>query len=81
MVLRARLEDARFYWENDKKIGLEAKVHELSGIVWHEKLGSIYDRTLRLEQLAGELARKLAPTSVGTVTRAAHLCKADLATE
>jgi len=81
MVLRARLEDARFYWENDRKVGLEGKVRELSGIVWHEKLGSIHDRTLRLERLAGELARAIAPKSVGVVTRAAHLCKADLATE
>jgi glycyl-tRNA synthetase beta chain len=80
-VLRARLEDARFYWENDLKAGLEAKVEELKGIVWHEKLGSIYDRTRRLEFLVDDLARALAPQARAAATRAARLCKADLATE
>ena len=80
-VLRARLEDARFYWENDRKAGLENKVSELKQIVWHEKLGSIYDRTQRLVQLSEELARQIAPKARGAVSRAAHLSKADLASE
>jgi len=80
-VLRARLEDARFYWENDRKAGLEKKVSELKQIVWHEKLGSIYDRTQRLVQLSEELARQIAPKARGAVSRAAHLSKADLASE
>ena len=80
-VLRARLEDARFYWENDLKGGLEAKLELLKGIVWHEKLGSIYDRTQRLGFLVDELARSLAPNARAAATRAARLCKADLATE
>lgn len=80
-VLRARLEDARFYWENDRKRGLEAKVEELKQIVWHEKLGSVHDRTLRLVQLVEELARRLAPKARPHVSRAAYLCKADLASE
>ena len=80
-VLRARLEDARFYWENDRKAGLESKVSGLKQIVWHEKLGSIYDRTQRLVQLAEELARQLSPKSRSAVSRAAYLCKADLASE
>jgi len=80
-VLRARLEDARFYWENDRKAGLENKVSELKQIVWHEKLGSIYDRTQRLVQLAEELARQIAPKARGAVSRAAYLSKADLASE
>ena len=80
-VLRARLEDARFYWENDRKAGLENKVSELKQIVWHEKLGSIYDRTQRLVQLAEELARQVAPKSRQAVSRAAYLSKADLASE
>jgi glycyl-tRNA synthetase beta chain len=80
-VLRARLEDARFYWENDRKAGLENKVTELKQIVWHEKLGSIYDRTQRLVQLAEELARQVAPKSRQAVSRAAYLSKADLASE
>jgi glycyl-tRNA synthetase beta chain len=80
-VLRARLEDARFYWQNDRKTGLTAKVSELKQIVWHEKLGSVYDRTQRLVQLAEELARQTAPKAREAVSRAATLCKADLATE
>ncbi len=80
-VLRARLEDARFYWENDRKAGLEAKVQELKQIVWHEKLGSIYDRTQRLVQLTEELARQLQPKAREKASRAAYLSKADLASE
>jgi glycyl-tRNA synthetase beta chain len=80
-VLRARLEDARFYWRNDMKNGLEAKVAALKGIVWHEKLGTVYDRTLRIVQTAEDLARALAPAARGTASRAAFLSKADLASE
>ena len=80
-VLRARLEDARFYWENDRKAGLENKVSELKQIVWHEKLGSIHDRTQRLVQLTEELARQVAPKARDSASRAAHLSKADLASE
>ncbi len=80
-VLRARLEDARFYWENDRKAGLERKVQDLKQIVWHEKLGSVYDRTQRIVQVAEELARQIAPKARGAVSRAAYLSKADLATE
>lgn len=80
-VLRARLEDARFYWRNDMKEGLEAKVAALKGIVWHEKLGTVYDRTLRIVQTAEDLARALAPSARGAASRAAFLSKADLASE
>ncbi len=80
-VLRARLEDARFYWENDLKGGFEAKGELLRGMVWHERLGTIHDRTRRLEFLVDDLARLLAPASRATASRAARLCKIDLATE
>ncbi len=80
-VLRARLEDARFFWENDLKTGLEAKVASLTGIVWHEKLGTLHDRTLRIVQLVEELARALAPAARRAASRAAFLSKADLASE
>jgi glycyl-tRNA synthetase beta chain len=81
LVLRARLEDARFYWEKDTRTPLEAKVPELRGIVWHEKLGSVYDRTRRLVKIVERLAATLAPASRQTASRAAYLCKADLASE
>jgi len=80
-VLRARLEDARFYWDNDVKQGLEAKVESLKGIVWHEKLGTLHDRTLRLVTLVEDLARVLAPDARRAASRAAFLSKADLASE
>jgi glycyl-tRNA synthetase beta chain len=80
-VLRARLEDARFYWVNDLKGGLEAKLPALKGIVWHEKLGTVYDRTQRLTQITEELARILDPRARAAASRAAYLCKADLASE
>ena len=81
IVLRARLEDARFYWENDLKGGIESRLPGLKGIVWHERLGTVYDRAQRLAQLAQELARPLAPKAKEAVSRAALLCKADLASE
>jgi glycyl-tRNA synthetase beta chain len=80
-VLRARLEDARFYWENDLKTGLEAKVASLQGIVWHEKLGTLHDRTQRIVQLVEDLARALAPGARRAASRAAFLSKADIASE
>jgi len=81
IVLRARLEDARFYWENDLKGGLEGKLPALQGMVWHERLGTIHDRSRRIADLTQELARALAPSTAATVARAAVLCKADLASE
>ena len=80
-VLRARLEDARFYWENDVKGGFEAKGELLRGMVWHERLGTIHDRVRRLEYLVDDLARALAPSARDAAARAARLCKIDLATE
>ncbi|HEX7078817.1 MAG TPA: glycine--tRNA ligase subunit beta [Candidatus Eisenbacteria bacterium] len=80
-VLRARLEDARFYWDNDRKGGLEAKVEALRGIVWHERLGTVHDRTMRIVQITEDLARTLAPKARAHAARAAYLCKADLASE
>jgi glycyl-tRNA synthetase beta chain len=81
IVLRARLEDARFYWVNDLKGGLEAKLPLLKGIVVHERLGTVHDRTERLVALVEDLAKKLAPQSLAAAMRAALLCKADLASE
>jgi glycyl-tRNA synthetase beta chain len=75
------LEDARFYWERDTRSGIEAKVPELREIVWHEKLGSVYDRTQRLVQIVEHLAGSVAPAARTAATRAAYLCKADLATD
>ena len=80
-VLKARLEDARFYWENDLKLGLEGKLPELKGIVWNERLGTVHDRAERIVLTVEDLAIRLAPASKEHAKRAALLAKADLASE
>ena len=80
-VLKARLEDARFYWENDLKRGLEGRLPELKGIVWNERLGTVHDRAERIVLTVEDLATRLAPGSKEHAKRAALLAKADLASE
>ncbi len=80
-VLRARLEDAKFYFERDKKVPLAERVKELKAVGYHAKLGSLYDKVKRLESLASWLAQHLAPEALEVTTRAAFLSKADLVTE
>jgi glycyl-tRNA synthetase beta chain len=58
-VLRARLADARFFWDQDRKIRLEDRVAALKDRVYYEKLGTVYDKTKRMEQLSGFLAEQL----------------------
>jgi len=81
-VLEARLADAKFFWEADKRTPLESKRPALAGLAFHERLGSYLDRTARLERLAEEIARGLGYSDEETAMarRAAHLCKADLVT-
>ena len=56
-VLRARLADARFFWDKDLKARLEDRVEALKGRVYHDKLGSVYDKVMRMEALAEHIAR------------------------
>ncbi len=79
-VIRARLADAKFFWEQDRKIKLEERAKKLEGIVFHEKLGTQAERIERIARLAKELAPivKADPTKA---ERAARLAKADLVTE
>ena len=81
-VLKARLADARFFYEEDKKVSLPDRVTKLKTIVFQEGLGTLYDKTERLEQLAAKIACQSGCTEAGlaVVTRAAHLAKADLVT-
>jgi glycyl-tRNA synthetase beta chain len=58
-VLRARLSDARFFWDQDRKTRLEDRVEALKQRVYHEKLGSVYDKVERMEKLAEYLAGEL----------------------
>ncbi len=79
-VLSARLADAEFFWNTDQKVPLSDRVDALQGVLFHNKLGSIYHKTIRTEQLAVEIAEKL-NIDRKNVQRAARLCKADLVTD
>ncbi|HUL90914.1 MAG TPA: glycine--tRNA ligase subunit beta [Burkholderiales bacterium] len=78
-VVRPRLEDARFFFDQDRKIRLETRVPQLSKVVYHNKLGSQFDRVQRIKLVAGDIARKLG-ASFMQAERAADLSKADLLT-
>jgi glycyl-tRNA synthetase beta chain len=77
-VVRARLEDARFYYMEDQKVRLDERVEQLKGVVFHSRIGTSYEKMERFSELAVTLARRVAPECVPTVERAALLCKADL---
>jgi glycyl-tRNA synthetase beta chain len=79
-VIRARLSDAKFFYETDLKTRLEDRLPKFEHIVFHEKLGTQAERIARIERLAGELA-PLVGANVEKTKRAAQLCKADLLTE
>ncbi len=80
-VLRARLADAQFFWDHDRKLGLEARLPALKSIIFHAKLGTLADKIDRIEKLALEIARELPGGDISKeVSRAARLCKADLTT-
>jgi glycyl-tRNA synthetase beta chain len=80
-VLRARLSDAMYFYEVDSKTPLENRVGALKGVVFHSLLGTSYEKMERFRELAGLLARTLAPDQENPVQRAATLCKADIVTE
>ncbi len=79
-VIRARLADAKFFYDTDLKTKLEDRLPKFAQIVFHEKLGTQAERIARIEALAAELA-PLVKADVGKVKRAAKLCKTDLLTE
>ncbi len=81
-VLAARLSDARFFWEQDLKIPLEEQAQKLSGIVFHEKLGTVADKVERVAKLARWLVEEgvVKGADADQAERAARLAKADLVT-
>jgi glycyl-tRNA synthetase beta chain len=79
-VIRARLSDAKFFYETDLKTKLEARLPKFEHIVFHEKLGTQAERIARIVALAKELA-PLVKADPKKAERAAQLCKADLLTE
>ena len=80
-VLRARLADARFFYEGDLKVPLTSWLEKLKGVLFQAGLGSMHAKTLRIEQLANFLADLVAPELKPDLTRAASLCKVDLVSQ
>lgn len=77
-VLRARLSDARFFWDEDRKTTLASKVEKLQARVFHAKLGSVADKVERMRKLLPELLKYIPGADAADADRAALLCKADL---
>ncbi len=79
-VLRARLADAEFFWNQDREKGLASRVPALSSIVFHAKLGSVGDKIDRIAPIAVLIADAISGADKDQVRSAARLCKADLVT-
>jgi glycyl-tRNA synthetase beta chain len=77
-VLRARLSDAKFFWDQDRKVRLEDRVAALKGVVFHAKLGTQAERVQRIAALATAVADCVPGADKAEVMMAAELCKADL---
>jgi glycyl-tRNA synthetase beta chain len=81
-VLRARLEDARFFWDQDRKVPLLVRAEGLKNVVFQEKLGSYEDKALRLKKIVSYLCDKVGAAKIkAEAVEAAGLCKADLLTD
>lgn len=79
-VLRARLSDARFFWDEDRKTTLAAKADKLQARVFHAKLGSVADKIERMRKFLPEILKYIPQADAVDADRAALLCKADLST-
>ncbi len=79
-VLRARLNDAEFFYRDDRKVPLADRVPRLRHIIFQEKLGTVYDKTQRVRGLAALIADRVDASCRAIAERAAELCKADLVT-
>ncbi len=78
-VLRARLYDAKFFYEQDKKRTLDSRVDDLKKVVFHADLGSLFEKTNRIVKLSKDIA-KILNLDIKIIERSAHLSKADLTT-
>jgi len=79
-VLRARLSDASFFYQDDRRVPLADRVPRLRQIIFHERLGTLHDKVERLQELTAFLAERITPSLVEQGRRAAYLSKADLLT-
>ncbi|MBU2599477.1 glycine--tRNA ligase subunit beta [bacterium] len=80
-VVLARLTDASFFFKEDQKVLLKERVEKEKNIIWQNKLGSLWDKTQRLINLAEIISKEVSPNLTEAIKRAAFLCKADLSTE
>ena len=80
-VIRARLADANFFFEEDRKISLDRRVEDLKKVTFHTLLGTSYEKVMRFRALAAAMAARIRPELRQTVDRAAVLAKADLDTQ
>jgi glycyl-tRNA synthetase beta chain len=83
-VVTARLRDARFFWDSDRRTTLESRIERLSTLVFHKKLGSYRDKAERIEKLAAGIAERALGLDSAQASRAglaARLAKSDLATD
>jgi len=80
-VLRARLTDAKFFFDADLKVPLESRLEELKGVIYHQLLGTSYEKVSRFRALAAFIAGKINAGLEERVDRVAYLAKADLTTQ
>ncbi|HET9264998.1 MAG TPA: glycine--tRNA ligase subunit beta [Vicinamibacterales bacterium] len=82
-VVTARLRDAKFFWESDRKVSLQSRLGRLHTVLFHKKLGSYRDKAERIEQLARWMADDVfgRPREAGHAATAGRLCKADLTSD
>jgi len=80
-VIRARLSDAKFFWDQDRKISLESHLPRLNELIFHAKLGTVHDKSHAVARLAMELAEVVPGANRRRCEQAALLCKADLVSE
>jgi len=79
-VIRPRLHDSEFFWNQDRKTKLGSRVANLKTVVFQQKLGSLYEKVVRIVDLAGNIATMI-DSDVTEAKRAAELCKCDLMTD
>ena len=80
-VLRARLADAKFFWDQDRAVKLEDRLPSLEKVIFHAKLGTVAERVARIASLSEVIAGRIDGCPANEARRAARLCKADLVSE
>jgi glycyl-tRNA synthetase beta chain len=80
-VLRARFNDARFFWDFDQKMSLSDRVELLKNVTFHKDIGNYYDKSMQNEQIARAIAQSIPDVNMGALSLAAKFAKTDLTTE